>query len=162
VNFLFAIGRYFKFRKKSIRAMRKNDISSIIEIENTVIPDAWNANKFLQSINNKQYINLVYVDKNIVLAYLVAVSILNRYEILKIAVARKFQQQKIASKLLQNLFWQAKKNNIAAVDLEVREHNLAAINLYEKLGFKKVGVRKNYYFISDGYENALTYTLTLY
>jgi len=35
--------------------------------------------------------------------------------------------------------------NVSCLTLEVRQSNNAAISLYEKLGFKQVGCRPNYY-----------------
>ena len=46
--------------------------------------------------------------------------------------------------------------NCEFITLEVRESNLGAISLYEKAGFEKVGVRKNFY--SHPTENAVLYT----
>ena len=43
--------------------------------------------------------------------------------------------------------------------LEVRESNLAAISLYEKHGFERVGLRKNFY--EQPRENAVLYTKQL-
>ena len=40
-----------------------------------------------------------------------------------------------------------------SVTLEVRETNVAAIRLYESMGFREAGIRKNYY--KEPIENAL-------
>ena len=37
------------------------------------------------------------------------------------------------------------QKGIKAFTLEVRESNLAAISLYQKLGFVSAGIRKNFY-----------------
>ena len=50
-------------------------------------------------------------------------------------------------------------NNLAFVSLEVRESNQNAINLYDKLGFKKEGLRKNFYRMPT--ENAIIMTRRL-
>ena len=39
--------------------------------------------------------------------------------------------------------------------LEVRDSNIIAIKFYEKRGFKKISVRKNYY--QDTHEDAIIY-----
>ena len=39
--------------------------------------------------------------------------------------------------------------------LEVRVSNNPAIELYNKTGFKRVSIRKNYYRLPDGREDAL-------
>ena len=48
------------------------------------------------------------------------------------------------SLLLENLINKAKNSSIL-ITLELNEKNLTAIHLYEKYGFKKVGLRKKYY-----------------
>ena len=40
---------------------------------------------------------------------------------------------------------ETKKEGIEAFTLEVRATNMPAIKLYEKLGFTKAGIRKNFY-----------------
>ena len=37
-----------------------------------------------------------------------------------------------------------------SITLEVREDNISAIKVYEKLGFKRKAIRKNYYDGVDG------------
>ena len=46
--------------------------------------------------------------------------------------------------------------SLSFISLEVRESNLAAISLYEKLGFKVEGKRKNFY--RDPQEDGLIMT----
>jgi ribosomal protein S18 acetylase RimI-like enzyme/glycosyltransferase involved in cell wall biosynthesis len=72
-------------------------------------------------------------------------------EILNVAVDDRFRRRGVASKLIQS-FAQER------VFLEVRESNLEARALYEKLGFIRVGRRENYY--EDPVEAALVMRLS--
>jgi len=47
--------------------------------------------------------------------------------------------------------------NSNSIFLETRASNLAAKNLYEKFGFKRIDIRKNYYKTFDGREDAIIY-----
>ena len=47
----------------------------------------------------------------------------------------------------------AEKKGVSDITLEVRETNVPAISLYEKLGFEEAGIRKNFY--EKPVENAL-------
>lgn len=58
-----------------------------------------------------------------------------------VAVAAEYRRRGIAGKLLEK----ALEGFEGDVFLEVRKSNLPAIALYEKLGFKKIAERKNYY-----------------
>jgi len=48
------------------------------------------------------------------------------------------------------------KHELAFLTLEVRKSNIPAQKLYEKFGFKKCGLRKNYY---ENKEDAILYQL---
>ena len=61
-------------------------------------------------------------------------------EILNIAVHARFRRQGIATILLEN-----ELNRSATHFLEVRESNYSAHQLYEKLGFRAIVTRKQYY-----------------
>lgn len=69
------------------------------------------------------------------------------------SVASIEKRKGYAKAMLTEILSVAKKNGIETVSLEVRESNKAAIALYEALGFRKVGKRKNLYEkpTEDGY-----------
>jgi ribosomal-protein-alanine N-acetyltransferase len=62
------------------------------------------------------------------------------YEILNLAVAPTFRRAGLATQLLR---FEVSKN--AVFLLEVRESNLAARTLYERLGFVEISKRSHYY-----------------
>ena len=57
----------------------------------------------------------------------------------------------IASKLLEKMVLEAKKESIHKIILEVSELNDTALLFYKKKGFQIVSKRKNYYQGIDGY-----------
>ena len=71
--------------------------------------------------------------------------VLDEGYIANLAVKEKYRRKGVANALLQKVVDTAKENNLAFVSLEVREGNTPAINLYNKFGFTKQGVRKNFY-----------------
>ncbi len=70
-----------------------------------------------------------------------------------IATKREARGRGVAEALIVYTAQQGLKEDLSYVILEVRVNNLAAINLYKKLGFKQVGLRKGYY--RDTGEDAL-------
>ncbi len=79
------------------------------------------------------------------MAYLIFTSATDELHILNFAVDPTFQRQGIGAALLERLHEVARRKKIKHVFLEVRDSNLAAKTLYEKLGYKAITRRKEYY-----------------
>lgn len=114
-------------------------------------------NEFLKhfntSINNledpfKKYIGFE-IDNKIV-SFLNYSLIYNRIEIEYIYTDSEYRNRGIASKLLNYLVDLGINNNCLNITLEVKKSNFNAIKFYEKNGFKKISIRKNYYNGEDG------------
>lgn len=73
---------------------------------------------------------------------------------LSVSVLKKAWNIGVGTEMVSALLAFAKDIDIENVELEVIASNSAAINLYKKLGFEKVGQYKNYSKLSDRYENA--------
>ena len=58
---------------------------------------------------------------------------------LAVSVRKAYWNQGIGRKLLEKLLEFAGEKGFEVLDLQVRSDNLAAIHLYEKLGFRKIG-----------------------
>lgn len=71
-------------------------------------------------------------------------------EILTIAVAARHSGNGLGWRLMLAALRQTRERGGESMFLEVDEGNAAAIALYRKLGFKKVGERKAYYQQADG------------
>ena len=86
--------------------------------------------------------------------------VLDEIEILTILTHPDFRGQGRATAFLNHLILYAKENNVRQIFLEVNESNLPAIYLYEKVGFKKISVRKNYYRQKDNtFKDAFVYCM---
>jgi len=66
-------------------------------------------------------------------------------ELLKIAVGRKYRRQGIAGQLVAHTLRDLAEQGVERCFLELRAANLPALALYERFGFRRVGLRKNYY-----------------
>lgn len=80
-------------------------------------------------------------------------------QIYNIAVAPEFRREGIGEELLRHMISKAEEDGCSLVTLEVRSGNEAAMKLYEKLGFRETGRRKNYY--QKGKEDAVLMDLDL-
>lgn len=72
------------------------------------------------------------------------------------AVHPAWRRRRIGERLLEHLLELAVRRHAREATLEVRLSNLAARKLYEKYGFRPVGIRPRYY--SDDNEDALIMT----
>lgn len=92
----------------------------------------------------------IYIENNQILGFINYDILYERAELLYIAVIEEAQNKKIGSKLLEFMIKNCREKNIQNITLEVNVENKKAIALYEKYGFKKVAIRKNYYQGIDG------------
>jgi ribosomal-protein-alanine N-acetyltransferase len=88
-----------------------------------------------------------------IVAYAFLRRVVDELHVLKIAVTPAQRERGIASWLLNHCFTKGARQGANSVYLEVRRSNIAAIKLYEKLGFWEIGRRPSYY--PDSNEDAL-------
>lgn len=109
-----------------------NEKEKLIKLHNIIFNDNKDIS-YLDGLNIKKI--SIYND----VAYIIIIDSIDIYEIFEIGVLKEHRRKQIASKLIDNLDLDKK------IFLEVSEDNISAIKLYEKKGFKKISVRKNYY-----------------
>lgn len=125
-------------------------LKEIETLEKEIFSDPLSLKNLQEMFYNKNYQFLIYFDKKI-LGYLIISCVLDEIDIIHIAVSFNSRRKNIASMLLKKLVEYKK------VFLEVRESNTEAIALYEKNGFLRVSLRKNYY--ENPKEHAILMTL---
>jgi ribosomal-protein-alanine N-acetyltransferase len=91
-----------------------------------------------------------------ILGFLVAHDMCSEWELENIVVAAAARRKGLGRELLAALLDRARPMNGRKVFLEVRESNVAARNLYRKIGFHESGRRKLYY--AEPPEDAILYT----
>lgn len=79
------------------------------------------------------------------IGYFVAMKGVDEVHLLNITVAPAFQGQGWAPLMLEALSGWSRGQNAQWLWLEVRASNLRALAIYERHGFRRVGVRKGYY-----------------
>lgn len=134
-----------------INKMTISDLKEISEILESEFDNFWNFNILYNEISkiNSTYIVCRY--KNEIVGFAGIKIILDFAELENIVVRKSHRGKGFSKIILNELINIAKQKKCTQLNLEVNSNNNIAINLYEKLGFKKVGIRKRYYNGIDGY-----------
>ena len=99
-----------------------------------------------KEFSTNPYLKIItYVEKDKIIGFLLYSLIYDRIEIEQFEVTTKKRRKCIGDKLLKYLIEKYQYSDIKNITLEVKEDNIAAINLYKKYGFKKVSTREKYY-----------------
>lgn len=134
----------------------ESDLPALAAIETECIAEPWSLRSFESEFAANGAIFLAAEDENgTICGFITASSVLDEVSINNVAVSALYRRKGIAQ-LLMGKLWEYAEEFAAFVTLEVRESNLPAISLYEKLGYERVGLRKNFY--SSPVENAVLMT----
>ena len=131
-----------------IKSAKPEDIADIVAIRKAVGEDDWSLFSINQLLAN-DYKAIVAKDGRTTQGFIIFNQVLESAEIISIAVDPNFQKQGIATLLMQHLIDNDVKKETKEIFLEVACDNRPAINLYTKIGFKKVGTRPKYYLRNE-------------
>lgn len=138
----------------AIREACLTDGVSIHAIETECFSDAWSMEAIQRELSQHE-LKLYYVLEaadGAVVGYAGLWHVLDEGEIINIAVLPGYRGNGHGEMLLRVVMERAWQLGCSHIFLEVRFSNLAAIGLYQKLGYEMISVRKEYY--SDPIEDA--------
>ena len=140
-----------------IEAMRLEDLDEVQRIEEASFSTPWPPNAYRSELMTNRLASYLVarVDDRIV-AYGGMWLMVDEAHITTFAVHPLWRRQRVGERLLLAFFDLARDRHARELTLEVRLSNLAARRLYEKYGFRPVGLRPRYY--SDNHEDALIMT----
>ncbi|MHA1685692.1 MAG: ribosomal protein S18-alanine N-acetyltransferase [Candidatus Heimdallarchaeaceae archaeon] len=139
----------------SIRQAELNDINAIMQINRKCLPENYSFDFFYYVISEFGDVCVVSETKGQVIGY-----VLSRIErplssfigiqstkghIISIAVLPEYRRKGIALNMMKYALQKLIEKKVQTIYLEVRISNLAAIELYNKLGFKIKRQLKHYY-----------------
>ena len=120
-------------------------VAQVAALETLCFSDPWSENSVASELNNGLSLWLVALKDERVVGYVGSQSVLGESDMMNVAVHPDYRRQGIAEKLVNELAAALKKRGNHCLSLEVRASNEPAQKLYEKLGFRQVGRRPNYY-----------------
>ena len=143
--------------KLLIEPMRLEDLDDVQLIERASFSTPWPENAYRSELlTNRLASYLVGRVDGVMVAYGGMWLMVDEAHITTFAVHPAWRRQRIGERLLLAFLDLARDRHAREATLEVRLSNLAARRLYEKYGFRPVGVRPRYY--SDNNEDALIMT----
>jgi [ribosomal protein S18]-alanine N-acetyltransferase len=137
-----------------IRPMMEADLPDIAAIELSSYAFPWSENIFRDCLR-VGYICRALDMAGQIIGYGVMSLGAGEAHILNVCVRDQYRIVGFGRRLLENLLEGAALAGVTEAFLEVRPSNLAAIRLYQHLGFEQIGVRRGYYQAPDGREDAI-------
>ena len=132
---------------EDIRILRIDEsmLEGASELEKLCFSSPW-SKEALALLTKDTAVGVCAVDKTgRVIAYGGMLTVLDEGEITNIACHPDARRQGLGEAITSALLSFGKERGITRFSLEVRESNIAAISLYEKLGFTVAGKRKDFY-----------------
>lgn len=142
-----------------IEELKPHDLDEIIAIEQVSFPTPWPRHVFDMELKSPRSYTRVSKMNGTVVGYIIAWNIHDEVHILNLAVHPEHRRKGIGRALLIDCLRYFSNKGIKTAILEVRVRNQDAIRLYEKIGFRSIGLRSKYY--SDTGEDALVMTLDM-
>ena len=128
-----------------IIAMTAEHVAQVAVLEAICFHDPWSEKSVASELTNPLSLWLVAMDGDRLAGYVGSQSVLGETDMMNIAVHPDYRRRGIAEQLVVRLVEELKARGNHCLMLEVRASNEPAKALYEKLGFRQVGLRKNYY-----------------
>ena len=135
-----------------IRPLAYSDLPAVAAIERRAFPTPWSIAMFVLEDEGVKGQRVSLIEKGKLVGYTVCSRYDSVWHVMNVAVEPQLRRQGIASALLRELYARAGDPG-AQFTLEVRRSNHAAIELYQRDGFRIAGRRRRYY--QDNGEDAL-------
>ena len=114
----------------TFRKMVPEDASAVEIVEKACFSMPWSRQAFWEEASNDKTYYLLALDDTKVIGYVGVWILFDEAQITNVAVLPEYRNQKIGYRMMEK---------IIQISLQ------SALHLYEKLGFKSVGRRRNYY-----------------
>ena len=125
--------------------MEQGHVAQVAALEAICFRDPWSEKSVASELSNPLSHWLVAVEADTVLGYIGSQTVLDESDMMNVAVSPAHRRRGIAEALVLALADALREKGSVKLTLEVRASNAPAITLYEKLEFKPIGLRKNYY-----------------
>ena len=138
----------------TVRVATPADADAILALERASFSIPWSEESIRSDLaENAAARYWVAEEDGRVVGYVGLWRVLDEGQIMDVAVLPSHRRRGIATELLEALIEDCEAAGIDRLLLEVREKNVGALALYERLGFEREGLRRGYY--PDDGDNAV-------
>ena len=133
----------------------EGEIDEMLAVEREAFTNPWTREMYLAECANPD-VSHFFLARDLsgrLVGFCAFWRILDELHINNLAVLPDYRRQGIGSALLDRVLAEGQRLGAAHATLEVRQSNDAAVQLYERWGFRVAGVRRHYYTKPD--EDAL-------
>lgn len=129
-----------------IKKISAADAKILSEIHKQCFIETWNENNFRNMLTDSHYFGFVISDVGkIDCGFTLCKHLFEEIEIITFCVLPKHRRYGFGKLLINEIIKHANTLPNSKIFLEVSKDNIAAINLYQSIGFKKIAERKDYY-----------------
>lgn len=140
-----------------LKEPKYNDVYSLRKCNKDCLPVYYPYGYYNNLIDSNKHIIIVAKHEEEVIGYIIgeaSYEIADRFHIISFGILEKYRKNKLGTTLMNKITYLAQKRyfNIKKISLYVMSSNEIAIKFYEKNGFVKYKILKNYYesFNQDG------------
>lgn len=144
-----------------LRSLVEADIPKLLVIEIATQKAPWTEEIFKNCLR-AGCMGWAIEQENVLVGFVIFSIHAGENHILNICVHPDYQRQGLGRQLITQALVISKEQNAGITYLEVRCSNQGAIILYREMGFKQIGVRKDYYPTSKGREDAWIFAKDIY
>lgn len=137
--------------------MNQRHISDVAEIERQCFSKPWSENAIAAELENDSAHFFVAKLCGEVIGYIGMHCAADECYVANVGVLKKYRRMGVGSALIKYAADTARQMKMSFISLEVRPSNTEAVRIYERFGFERVGLRKNFY--SEPKEDGLIMTL---
>lgn len=125
--------------------MRRKHLSRIVAIEGLSASHPWSRAAFARELVEPQARWVVAEREGVILGFGGIRCIAGEAQLYELAVHPAARRDGVGRALMTALLARAERAGCARMTLEVAQDNMAAIQLYTSAGFRRVGLRKDFY-----------------
>jgi ribosomal-protein-alanine N-acetyltransferase len=145
-----------------LNIMTDMDLMEVVSIENTIYPTPWTHGNFLDSLRSGYPCRVLRDAYGNLIGYFLMMLLVDEAHLLNISIRADLHGTGLGRYLLDQVAQLANNELMSSILLEVRPSNPRALAVYERYGFVRIGLRKNYYpAVAGQREDAIVMRLVL-